>query len=391
MNIAIAGAGIAGLASAAFLARAGHTVTVFDRFDAPRPVGSGLMVQPVGLAVLDRLGLAEQLVSRASPIRRIYGETFRGLPILDVKYDDLRTGLVGHAVQRATLFDLLLQAAQDAGAQLTPGTRITGHATGFLKVDDQRVGPFDLIVDALGAYSPLCPKPSAPLHFGALWALLNWPEDGPFHADRLEQRYEFARKMVGVLPVGQSAPSAPRRLTFFWSLRASDQESWRATSLVAWKDEVRSLWPETEAILDQITSHGELTFAQYTHRTLWRPYGEGIVHIGDSFHATSPQLGQGANMALLDAAALAAAARSAPVDRIGEQFASLRSRHVRLYQAASWLFTPLYQSDSRLLPWIRNRLGAPFAQLGPVRKLLASLVAGETGRPLTRLFDDVPD
>jgi len=33
------------------------------------------------------------------------------------------------------------------------------------------------------------------------------------------------------------------------------------------------------------------------------------VHIGDSAHATSPQLGQGANMALLDALALAVALR----------------------------------------------------------------------------------
>ncbi|MEZ5947060.1 MAG: NAD(P)-binding protein [Hyphomonas sp.] len=44
--MAIAGAGIGGLAAAAFLARQGHAVTVYDQFEAPGPVGSGLIRRP---------------------------------------------------------------------------------------------------------------------------------------------------------------------------------------------------------------------------------------------------------------------------------------------------------------------------------------------------------
>ena len=44
MQISIAAAGIGGLAAAALLAQAGHGVTVYDQFDAPRPVGSGLVI-----------------------------------------------------------------------------------------------------------------------------------------------------------------------------------------------------------------------------------------------------------------------------------------------------------------------------------------------------------
>lgn len=280
MKIAIAGAGIAGLASATFLARAGHHVQIFDQFQQPRPVGSGLMIQPVGLAVLEMLGLDTALIENASPVTRIYGETpvqtqgspFRTLPVLHVSYADLRPGLCGYGVQRHALFQLLFDAALDVGVELTTDAQITGTQTGSLRTAKGDIGPFDLIVDALGAYSPLCPKPSAPLKFGALWALLDWPEDGPFHDDRLEQRYEYASKMVGVLPVGRSDPHASRKMTFFWSLRATGHEGWRTQPLSVWKDQVQSLWPETESILDQITKHDDLTFAQYTHRTLGKPY-----------------------------------------------------------------------------------------------------------------------
>ncbi|TIS71130.1 MAG: FAD-dependent oxidoreductase, partial [Mesorhizobium sp.] len=49
LDIAIAGAGPAGLAAALYLKRAGHRVTIFERFDEPKPVGSGLILQPTGL------------------------------------------------------------------------------------------------------------------------------------------------------------------------------------------------------------------------------------------------------------------------------------------------------------------------------------------------------
>lgn len=70
-HIAIAGCGPAGLATALLLHRDGHHVTLFERFDAPRPVRSGLMIQPTGLAVLRQLGLADALVFELSKVERV--------------------------------------------------------------------------------------------------------------------------------------------------------------------------------------------------------------------------------------------------------------------------------------------------------------------------------
>ena len=388
LAIAVCGAGIGGLASALLLARQGHAVTLFEQFETPQPVGSGFMMQPTGMAVLEALGLADAVAERGAWVDRIFGRSEpKGAVVLDVSYSALDPDYRGLGVQRAALFDLLYEAVKREAVTLRPGMIVTGASRGTLTFSDYApTGPFDLIVDALGTHSALSDRyPARALPYGALWATLDWPADGPFSGHALEQRYHQASKMVGVLPVGSATAGAPEKATFFWSLPHDAREDWRAGSLDGWKDEVRALWPDTAILLDQIDGHDALAWASYRHRTLARPYGDGIVHIGDSYHATSPQLGQGANMALLDAYALAQAVATEGTAEIGATYAQLRQGHVRLFQTMSRLFTPVYQSDSRALPVLRDRIAGPLSKLWPAPPMLASLVTGTMGRPLGRM------
>ena len=125
LNIAVCGAGIGGLSAAALLARQGHSVTLLDQFDAPAPVGSGLMLQVTGLTILDHLGLADDIRQLGSPLKRLWGLTTPSQrPVLDVRFEHLRAGLVSYGVQRGLLFDRLLAAATQAGAKLLTSRRV---------------------------------------------------------------------------------------------------------------------------------------------------------------------------------------------------------------------------------------------------------------------------
>lgn len=389
LDIAVAGCGIAGLACAALLRKAGHRVVVFDRLETPQPIGSGLILQPVGLAVLDEIGIGAAMRALGAPITRLYGRAHpSGRVVLDVRYGALGAHAPsGVAVHRGALFHLLYEAARAAGAEIETGREIVGaDAHGLRFADGGASARFDLVVDALGARSPLCPKPSQPLAYGALWASLAWPDVAPFATDALEQRYEQARKMVGVLPIGRLRENGERQAAFFWSLKHEDFSAWRAASLDAWKHDVLALWPETAPLLAQIERHDQLVFARYAHRTLRSPLTNGIAHVGDSWHCTSPQLGQGANMALLDALALAhALERQDDLATARGEYARLRLWHIRLYQAASFLFTPAYQSDIDTLAWLRDRIVAPLSRMPPAPQILAALVAGQVGAPLSVL------
>ena len=393
LDIAVCGCGPAGLTAALLLHRAGHRVRIFDRFESPRPLGSGLIIQPTGLGVLRDLGLLNQALLLGARIDRLFG---RVLPskrvVLDVRYSALGVGWHGVAMHRAALFGLLHRAAVQAGIEVSAGIEIeaferTDRGVMLRAKHEVEIGRFDLIVDALGTHSPLA-RPlvrRTSLPYGALWANVPWPEQHASSANALEQRYWRASRMAGLLPIGKADVDGASLAAFFWSLKRTDFEQWRARPLSSWKSDVEALWPEAHAAIESIVDHEQLVYAQYDHFTARVPYSHGVVHIGDSARSTSPQLGQGANMAMLDALALAKALASP--GSLNEQlqcYARMRHWHVRVFQAASATFTPFYQSDSRLLPFLRDWLASPLSQMPIGNSILVRLVSGMTVAPIAR-------
>ena len=101
-----------------------------------------------------------------------------------------------------------------------------------------------------------------------------------------------------------------------------------------------------------------------------------VVFLGDAAHAMSPQLGQGANLALLDAAALADALRS------GEGVAGYTRRrraHVRFYAFASRWMTPFFQSGRDRLAAPRDALMGPAARVPWIGRQMVRTMAGPHG------------
>jgi 2-polyprenyl-6-methoxyphenol hydroxylase-like FAD-dependent oxidoreductase len=381
MRIGIAGAGMGGLAIAAMLARDGHHVVVHDRMERPAPVGSGFVLQPTGLAVLDLLGLRPTVEERGSRIDRMLGLACPSQrTVLDVGYP---RGTYGMAVQRSALFDLLLTNALEDGVVFETSRSVINVDEGprrrLLMEDGRSSPPFDLVVDAMGSGSPLRPDRSRTLPYGALWATVPWTSGTGFDANTLEQRYFRASRMAGILPVGTAHEGAPRMATLFWSVRR-DEDPRR--DMDAWRSSVHDMWPEASCF----ASAAEPVMARYRHHTHGRPVGLGLARIGDSWHATSPQLGQGANMALIDALALSTAIRcSNDVPRALTAYAGSRRAHVGFYQALSTILTPFYQSDSRVLPLMRDHLIAPLLRRrGIVHAMIAAMVTGGVLDPVGR-------
>jgi 2-polyprenyl-6-methoxyphenol hydroxylase-like FAD-dependent oxidoreductase len=105
-----------------------------------------------------------------------------------------------------------------------------------------------------------------------------------------------------------------------------------------------------------------------------------VALLGDAAHATTPHLGQGANLALLDAECLAQSiAQAATVPAALDRYQRERRAQNRYYVELSRWLSPFFQSDRDSLGPVRD-LGLPLlARLPPVRRTMERSLAGMKG------------
>ena len=379
-----------------FLARAGHRISWFERFSTPAPIGAGIVLQPTGQAVLAELGLLGSIASRAARIDRLLCVSEHGRTLVDLSYSELaarvdarRDGAVdphGLGVHRGVLFETLFAAAKSEGCEMHLGTEIqrtSSDAAGrwLNDAEGDTHGPFDLVVVADGAGStlldPSVSRRTSPYAWGALWAVVKGhPSQGG--ARMLFQRVRSARQMLGILPTGRGpGADGDELVSLYWSLRADTLEVFRRRGLQAWKAEVLALEPDASPLLERIEDLSQLVFGAYRDVSMRRWHGERIVWLGDAAHAMSPQLGQGANLALSDARGLAQALSQQPsVGAALAEYTRARRAPLEFYQRATRALTPLFQSDSRVMGIVRDVVMPLGLAIPYVRRRMVQSMAG---------------
>ncbi|HEX2733692.1 MAG TPA: NAD(P)/FAD-dependent oxidoreductase [Polyangiaceae bacterium] len=399
LDIGVVGAGTAGAAAAILLARAGHRVSLFEAVPDPKPVGAGIMMQPSGMSVLDEIGLLPAIIARGARISGLQCATEQGRPVMRVDYARLSPTAFGVGLHRGVLFDQLFdQAGVEPNVALHLGTPVTRYAL-EKRVDQARPTLYtatgerhelDLLVVANGARSELRSQSGltlrdTPYPWGALWLVVK--DEGRIFGDRLSQFVAGTKEMLGFLPTGLGPTGETPLVSIFWSIEAHRVDEFRRANIEVWKRRVRQLAPQCAALLEQVRDPAELLFAGYRD-VVMRPWhrSEGVVFLGDAAHATSPQLGQGANLALVDARALRdALGNAATLSEALAQYSRSRRHELAYYQWATRMLTPFFQSNASLLGWLRDRFmhstcRVPFA----ARKMTRTLCGLERGVVFSR-------
>lgn len=392
-RIAIIGAGTAGLAVATLLGRQGHDVTIIERAPLLTTVGAGILLQPSGVAALAELGCLNHMHQYGHRIDALYGSTKSGRLIMQVEYTHLKEqhDIFGLGVHRASLchvLDTALTAVTHKrwfGCEVNTIEQNTKEAVvDFCRDGQTHREAFDAVLVANGSASQLRPaslvRYDRQYPWGAMWLIRPLTESLSFlNKPHLQQRYDGSAVMLGALPTGCiPADAGTPMVSVFWSLPVAAMPHWQTENfdLNTWKHQVVDLWPALSPLISNIKNASELLPATYRDVIMSR-WGTGRIGIiGDAAHAMSPQLGQGANMALLDASAIAkAVASSDNWESVWEQFHVARSGSIRFYQGMSRLLTPLFQSSivgagfvrdialpvSHRLPWLRRQMAETVA------------------------------
>lgn len=362
LQIAVIGAGTAGLATAIALAQKGHSVVVFEKHPRIAPVGAGILLQPAGIDALAELKCVSAFRDVGSPIKQLQVHNHRGSLLVDIAYDPHN-----HAwgVSRGNLTSILVSRARELRVGFELGTTVAGvvdirsESWVMLETVDESRKPrnwmFEAVVFACGSNSDLAQRAGfgvqpEPYTWGALNGLVavdEWP-----HEKELQQRVHGAHTMMGLLPSGRE--NGKLLLSFYWSMRAREYESWVDRDWSEFIAQTTKLWPEAWPVMARLKRE-DLSFARYRHATP-TAYARGrVALVGDAAHAMSPQLGLGSTLALEDALTLARSLTVEPnISAALADYSMQRMPAARGKQRISLALTPLFQS--RLPAWVRDPL-----------------------------------
>lgn len=298
-RVLVVGAGVAGLAAARELARAGFSAELVERQAAWDQTGTGIYLPGNAVRALRALGLERAVSEGGVAIARQRVSDHRGRLLLEIDLAELWVG-VGPclALARADLHAVLLDGAR--GVPLRMGADVRGlcELDGVVSVEfgDGTVGEYDLVIGADGVHSTL-----RRLAFGddataqpvgqVGWRFVtDCPPEITTWSVMLGRRTAFLTIPIGngrvycycdvISPAGEDGPEQPGPLFSGYAHPVPELRD-----ALAQPDLVHRSTIEEVALDSWVRGR--------------------VALIGDAAHATSPNMAEGAAMALEDALVLA--------------------------------------------------------------------------------------
>ncbi|MEV0706468.1 FAD-dependent monooxygenase [Nocardia aurea] len=379
-RILISGAGIAGLASAYWLARHGFRPTVIESAPELRTGGQGVDIRDTAIEVAHRMGIMARIRESATDVMgiRFVGADGRDRARIDMQGIKDKLGSAEVEILRSDLIRILHKLSADTVEY------IFGDAIQTLGQDEHGVdvtfahraaGRFDLVIGADGLHSAVRrmafgPEAEFVRYMNHYFAFGD--TDAALGPDRWVTMFNTPGRMVGIYRSGKH-PQAKAYLMFRSPpLDVDLRDRTAARALLSAEFDGETTWHTTELLAGILADPNVYVDALAQVRMDSWSIGRTAL-IGDAAHCPSPVSGAGAELALVGAYTLAG------------ELAERASEHRTAFRRYEQIHRPLVHRKQQVGPNLR--LMVPKTRLGiAVRNSIARLPLLESMAGMERLM-----
>lgn len=356
LSIAVIGAGIGGLATAALLARQGIAVRVYEQAPAFARVGAGIQMAPNAVKVLRALGVEDYLRRTAFRSERAVsrawdsGEITSDLPLGDAV--EAKFGAPYFFLHRADLHAAIASVVPaglvEVNRKLIGLDQIANRVT--LTFADGTQAAADAVIAADGVHSlvrEILLGPEHPHFTGKVAYRTTFAASrvGAVHVPTVRTKWWGADRHMVIYPVTASGDE------IYFVTSQPENAEWRTAESWSAKGDLEELrasfagfHPEVQAVLNAAPQVHKWALFERDPLPSW---GEGrAVLLGDACHPMTPYMAQGAACALEDAMVLSRCLQGIDSDGIAAAF--------RRYEATRKPRTSQIQMNSSKNIWLKG-------------------------------------
>lgn len=331
-KVLIIGGGIGGMSLGIALRRAGIEAEIVELQSEYNVYGVGIIQSSAALRALDAIGVADETMRRGSPYGLVKMCAPHGVQFAETGPPPIGRFPSHNGISRRILHDVLYEEAVKLGVVFRMGLTIDTLENGENQVHvvfaDGSEGDYELVVGADGVNSKVRTMvlgEMKPHYVGS--SVWRYPFKRP---EGLETAYMyFGRKAkIGLVPMTDDTIYMFVVTAEGDNPRIPDEEL--APRLRAYLDDFPA--PFVQTVKTELTDPSKIVYRPLETLFLnekW--YHNRVVLIGDAAHATIPQLGSGAMLAIEDAVVLAELLQSGEsISEVLEKYQNRRYERCKL-------------------------------------------------------------
>lgn len=357
MKATIIGAGIGGLTLAIALRQKGIEVEIFEATPVFKHVGAGIIIAINSMQIYKRLGMEKKITNAGNRLGRmeLTNQYLKPISTSDIEAFEKIYKLSNTALHRATLHEILLSELSDVPLHLNKRLKHLEQKNGVIDLtfEDGTTHQTNLLIGADGVHSavrkfifPAAKERSA--------KQICWRGVANFE---LEPNYKNAAREAwgagerfGIVPIGPKS--------VYWYACASYEKD---AKLEFQNKSISSVYekfaPLVQEIIAATPANAIFTSEIGDLEPIPTWYQGNICLLGDAAHATTPNMGQGANQAIESAWVLAdCLSKENDLQKAFAQYQQIRKAKANEITNTSWQVGKVAHIANPFLAKLRNGL-----------------------------------